>query len=440
MDDQGVLGSSPNKATVPKLLHAGSKRSSMALRPAMLHSSCARAETLHERKSKHRRLGICNDAAVTLVSESKADDSRAETQHREEMISKYDMTRHLSAHPVQDSGQSSDSPQEQPESSRVQQAHAELTAACSVCLSVCDDQQGQKETNPFPFSILQAQADRHSTAVPAWHFSASMPLWPLSASATPPPLEPSSDPFDPPSDPMQSPPNPCESPVTIKLEGSPSPSSDTSLDSPQSLLGQHVVRPLQLQQLHRCDSVQSAAVLRHQHQLHMIDLMLARVTAAEEAMQQGILLDALPISYLANAFGPFKEAKGCPVDQSVSALNAPLAPCHERQESSGPCQIQTPFDSMASDASGDPLDSVGRQFSEASVQEHVGCLDVGSTSLIDSPGSCLIPRDWLTDDNDEAELACPMAMFSGGKQVHTLLPLMPPSLGICATYSSAVAL
>lgn len=167
-------------------------------------------------------------------------------------------------------------------------------------------------------------------------------------------------------------------------------------------------------------------MLRHQHQLHMIDLMLARVAAAEEAMQQGITVNAQYVPCLSSGFGtivtaqhPLAGVQCVPGDDCFPARVAPITHSEPPFVSAG----LSNHDMLSSLASTDIAHTVSAEG------------DLGS--VVDGPGSSLVPNDWLTDDCEFPDLPCLVSLVHLGKPVSTSLPLMPPSLGDVTTTHAA---
>lgn len=211
-------------------------------------------------------------------------------------------------------------------------------------------------------------------------------------------------------------------------------------------------RPLTIPQLYCCGHGGSATVLQHQHQLHMIDLMLARVAAAEEAMQQGITVDAQHNPYLADGFSavvsaqkPLAGVKRLPADDCFPAHVVPVTHPEQLFVSAG----LSHHDMLSSLVSTDLADTLYDKLNDVTVQAHTVSAEGDLGSMVDCPGSSLVPKDWLTDECDhthlpcltdeceEPDLPCLVSLVHLGKPVCTSLPLMPPSLRDCSPTDTA---
>lgn len=71
----------------------------------------------------------------------------------------------------------------------------------------------------------------------------------------------------------------------------------------------------------------------------------------------------------------------------------------------------------------------------AQAQTDIEESDLGS--VVDCPGSGLVPNDWLTDECEGPDLPCLVSVVHLGKPVCTSLPLMPPSLRDCSNTHAA---
>ena len=207
--------------------------------------------------------------------------------------------------------------------------------------------------------------------------------------------------------------------------------------------------PLTVSQLYCCGHGESATVLRHQHQLHMIDLMLARVTAAEEAMQQGITVDAQHVPYLTGGFStakkPLAGVRCVPTEDCFPASVAPITHPEQLFVSAG----LSNHDMLSSLASTDVADSLYDHLNNATAQAHTVSAEGDLGSMVDCPGSSLVPNDWLTDEREDPDLPCLtdecgvpdlpclVSLVHLGEPVCTSLPLMPPSLRDCSTTRAA---
>ena len=177
-------------------------------------------------------------------------------------------------------------------------------------------------------------------------------------------------------------------------------------------------------------------MLRHQHQLHMIDLMLARVAAAEEAMQQGITVDAQHVPYLTSGFStvasaqkPLAGVKCVPADDYFPARVVPITHPEQPFLSAG----LSHHDMLSSPASTDIADSLYDHLNDVTAQAHTVSAEGDLGSVVDCLGSSLVPNDWLTDECEDPDLPCLVSLVHLGKPVCTSLPLMPPSLRDCST-------
>lgn len=244
--------------------------------------------------------------------------------------------------------------------------------------------------------------------------------------------------------PARSLPDPPEAPTDLEPGGS------SDVDRQQQQQQQQLVlnfsaclhpphRPLTIPQLYCCGPGGSATVLRHQHQLHMIDLMLARVAAAEEAMQQGITVNAQYVPCLSSGFGtivtaqhPLAGVQCVPGDDCFPARVAPITHSEPPFVSAG----LSNHDMLSSLASTDIAHSLCDHLN-ATAQAHTVSAEGDLGSVVDGPGSSLVPNDWLTDDCEFPDLPCLVSLVHLGKPVSTSLPLMPPSLGDVTTTHAA---
>lgn len=189
-------------------------------------------------------------------------------------------------------------------------------------------------------------------------------------------------------------------------------------------------------------SNESAAALRQQHQLHMIDLMLARVSAAEAAIKQG-RSQCCQFPPDINRQEPWGAAEGCKV--LLHSMNS---------SSPGDFVLPTPESALNWVSR---VDNLSRQLPgidacEAEMDDRTvgsGHMDEGSGhvdeadgmlaacterahsssgSSIDCLGLFLVPDDWLTDSIDEVDLACCPPVPNSSCVPGLVLPLMPPSL------------
>ena len=179
----------------------------------------------------------------------------------------------------------------------------------------------------------------------------------------------------------------------------------------------------------------SAAALRQRHQLHMIDLMLARVSAAEAAIKQGHG-QCCQFPPEVNRQEPWGAAESCKVllhDMNSDTPGNFVLPDPEPALNWGPHA-----DSMSQQLPGiDDCDAETRDRTLDSdhMQEPDGLLAActerahsSSGSSIDCLGLFLVPDDWLTDSIDEIDLACCPPVPNSSCLLGLVLPLMPPSL------------
>jgi len=211
-----------------------------------------------------------------------------------------------------------------------------------------------------------------------------------------------------------------------------------ALDFPACLQPPH--RPLTVSQLYSCGHGESATVLRHQHQLHMIDLMLARVTAAEEAMQQGISVDAQHVPYLTGGFStavsaqqPLAGVKCVLADDCFPACVVPITRPEQPFVNAG----LSHHDLLSSLASTEITNSLYDHLNDVTAQAQTDIEESDLGSVVDCPGSGLVPNDWLTDECEGPDLPCLVSVVHLGKPVCTSLPLMPPSLRDCSNTHAA---
>ncbi|KAL3140178.1 hypothetical protein ABBQ38_004454 [Trebouxia sp. C0009 RCD-2024] len=167
---------------------------------------------------------------------------------------------------------------------------------------------------------------------------------------------------------------------------------------------------------------ESASALRQQHQLHMIDLMLARVSAAEEAIQLGLsqcgpYLDShdswAPAESCKMLLDEIKvEASG---DAGFSSIESLLLCAQQPQ-----CSLEEMADVHDSPVHMDRSDYMLKGYTDRTHSS--------SGSSIDCPGRFLVPQDWLIDGNDEVDLAYFSKLPNDDAMLSLPLPLMSPSL------------
>ena len=157
----------------------------------------------------------------------------------------------------------------------------------------------------------------------------------------------------------------------------------------------------------------SAASLRHHHQLLMLDLMLARLAAADGSFCQGSSAISQINPYMPDIFRLVKptysqQSMSITSDDASTAFMAPPMP----QQSTTKHQTQE-VETLDSALHGINLIEQGEVIVERAFE-----------SAMDCPGSCLVPDEWLIDDCSESALDSyvPEAM-------RLPLSLMPPSLG-----------
>ena len=283
---------------------------------------------------------------------------------------------------------------------------------------------------------------RQTCATQLCSFPASISVWPHAGPPSAAPSGPLTYPFQIPTDIAQTPSYPVQTQIRPQLKGA-LPSRPT-IQQHQSKLGLHdfvedLSYPLDMSQLHSCGGDgESAVILRHQFQLHMIDLMLARVTAAEEAIWRGTPANAQAILNPANLSDdavswsmPLGKPGIGPVEDVLHEVIAPLTSCPQTlSQMSGSASLGVEAFSLSHDlVSSNYAGYIYELVADNTTQQHYsgGNVDSCAESLVDCPGSCLMPHDWLTDDCDEAN-STRVPVMSLGKPVQAALPLMPPSL------------
>ena len=182
------------------------------------------------------------------------------------------------------------------------------------------------------------------------------------------------------------------------------------------------------------ETSETAAALRQQHQLHMIDLMLARVSAAEEAIHMGLAPPAQPDSCFQSHHDPWEPAgssnmlhqdmeTGTHREVDFSAIDTLLL-CDRQQAQ---CKLEQP-------AVMDDSTSSFRDASSANGPDNMleGCTErthSSSGSSIECPGCFLVPTDWLNDQpGDEVDLDYFSTISTEDSTLGLTLPFMPPSL------------
>lgn len=178
----------------------------------------------------------------------------------------------------------------------------------------------------------------------------------------------------------------------------------------------------------------SAAALRQQHQLHMIDLMLARVSAAQEAIQLGMRQPAHLGQHCKEQNNLWVPDESCnqlcnemesstPMEDNFCGVESLLlcsqqAECNEEQVPvMGDCESKSSIQGAS---------SVYRDTPDDMLEECSERTRSSSGSSLDCPGLSFVPKDWLIDSNDEVDLGFFSAVPSGGMMLG--LPLMPQSL------------
>ena len=192
--------------------------------------------------------------------------------------------------------------------------------------------------------------------------------------------------------------------------------------------------PLPAPQLQSSDHSDPASILQHRHQLHMIDLMLARVTGAEEAMRQGIAVDAERIPFLGGTLSTLGPIEGSLKGPDVLAVDDYFGECNEPVTSQGHLSMTTGFshqegDSLSSLASSDISHCLYEGFTRERAQDLTGTGESNLASVEDCPGSSLVPVDWLADDSADIDMACPFPL------VHAGMPMCTSHLVMASSYA-----
>ena len=188
---------------------------------------------------------------------------------------------------------------------------------------------------------------------------------------------------------------------------------------------------LDSQQIGHGGSSDSAAALRQQHQLQMIDLMLARVSAAEKAIQQGLFPSHQSEPYLNDPWAPAESCNmllhdmesSTPGDVDFAGIDLLL---HGGQQAE--CKLEEVAVMDDSTSNGKNTSSVHIERPDDMLEGCTGRTHSSSGSTTDCPGLCLVPKDWLIDGNDEVDLAYFSTVSGDDSMLGLALPLMPPSL------------
>ncbi|KAL3153912.1 hypothetical protein ABBQ32_013476 [Trebouxia sp. C0010 RCD-2024] len=168
---------------------------------------------------------------------------------------------------------------------------------------------------------------------------------------------------------------------------------------------------------------ESASVSQQQHQLHMIDLMLARVSAAEDAIQLG-LSQSGPYLNHCDCWAPAESCKmlldevkveAPEGDAGFSSIDSFLLCAQQPQ-----CSLEEMPDIHDKAVHVDRSDYTLKGYTERTHSS--------SGSSIDCPGRLLVPQDWLIDGNDEVDLAYFSKLPNDDSVLGLPLPLLPPSL------------
>lgn len=177
---------------------------------------------------------------------------------------------------------------------------------------------------------------------------------------------------------------------------------------------------------------ETTAALRQQHQLHMIDLMLARVSAAEEAIHQGLAQPHQSDSCFQSQHGAWAPVgsgskllceveSGPPGEGDFSGINSLLL-CNGQQTE---CKLEqlAAMDDSKSNIQDASLVNQSDDMEVCTEQTHSSI-----KSTFDCPGRFLVPNDWLTDGSDEVGLDYFSMVSNDNSMLGLALPLMPPSL------------
>ena len=178
---------------------------------------------------------------------------------------------------------------------------------------------------------------------------------------------------------------------------------------------------------------ETAAALCQQHQLHMIDLMLARVSAAEKAIHLGLALPHQSDSCFQSHHDPWAPLKGCNKllrEKESGTLGEADFSGMESLLLGGSQQAECKLEQLA--VMDDNKSNIkDRSLLKAPTNMPDGCTErthSSSGSSIDCPGRLLVPKDWLLDGSDELDLDYFSTVSNDDSMLGLALPLMPPSL------------
>ncbi|KAL0056072.1 hypothetical protein WJX82_007495 [Trebouxia sp. C0006] len=142
---------------------------------------------------------------------------------------------------------------------------------------------------------------------------------------------------------------------------------------------------------------------------------------------------------------PLAAVRCVPIEDCFPASVAPITHPEQLFVSAG----LSNHDMSSSLASTDIADSLYEHLDDATAKAHTTSAEGDLGSVVDCPGSSLVPNDWLTDEREdpdlpcltgegkEPNLPCLVSLVYLGKPVCTSLPLMPPSLRDCSTSHAA---
>ena len=211
---------------------------------------------------------------------------------------------------------------------------------------------------------------------------------------------------------------------------------DTHYQAGLLLPGPEYAQQLDKQQSAGSGTSKTAAASRQQHKLHMIDLMLARVSAAEEAIHLRLAQPNQSDSCFQSHHDPWAPVESCnkllrnhkvqsgtPGEGIFSGIESLLL-CDDGQQSECKMEQFAVMDNSQSNTKGAILLNGPDDMLQ-------GCTErthSSSESSFDCPGRFLVPNDWLIEGSDEVDLNC----FSIGPNDNYILgpalPLMPPLL------------
>ena len=178
---------------------------------------------------------------------------------------------------------------------------------------------------------------------------------------------------------------------------------------------------------------ETAAASCQQHQLHMIDLMLARVSAAEEAIHLGLAQPHQSDLCFRSHHDPWAPLNGCNKllrekesgtrgETEFSGMESLLLGGSQQAE----CNLGQL--AVMDDIKSNHKDKILMKAPDDTLE---GCTErthSSSGSSIDCPGRFLVPKDWFLDGSDEVDLDCFSTVSNDGSMLGLALLLMPPSL------------